>query len=275
MEGESDAQTLWSYDIPALGIPGATTWKEDWAEYLKGLTIYVWQEPDTGGEQFSAKIGDSVPDAFIISAPLDRKDVSECHISGDDIPALMEQLRVRAIPYHEIAEKQKNNEAAEAFKAAENLLHSDILYELDKLITQLGLVGEIRNAKLLYLAVTSRLLDHPVSVVVKGPSSGGKSQTVKTVLKTFPPSAHYSLSGMSEHALAYSQEPLKHRILVIYEAAGVDSKFASYLLRSLLSEGRIRYETVESTDEGIVPQLIEREGPTGLILHHNLGKHAP
>jgi hypothetical protein len=43
------------------------------------------------------------------------------------------------------------------------------------------------------------------------------------------------------------------------------SEFATYLIRSLLSEGRLRYETVEKTKDGLVPRVIEREGPTGLI----------
>jgi len=71
---------------------------------------------------------------------------------------------------------------------------------------------------------------------------------------------------MSERALAYSQEPLMHRHMVIYEAAGLGSDFAQYLMRSLLSEGRVRYETVENATAGLVPRLIEREGPTGLII---------
>jgi hypothetical protein len=37
-------------------------------------------------------------------------------------------------------------------------------------------------------------------------------------------------------------------------------------MRSLLSEGRIRYETVEKTRDGMKPKLIVREGPTGLIV---------
>ena len=44
------------------------------------------------------------------------------------------------------------------------------------------------------------------------------------------------------------------------------SDFATYLIRSLLSEGRLRYETVEKTRDGLVPKFIEREGPTGLIV---------
>jgi len=45
-------------------------------------------------------------------------------------------------------------------------------------------------------------------------------------------------------------------------------------VRSLLSEGFIRYETVEKTSEGLVPRLIERKGPTGLIVTTTLvGMH--
>ena len=121
-----------------------------------------------------------------------------------------------------------------------------------------GLVGERRVARLTYLAVTSRLFKRPVSVAVKGPSTGGKSFTVELVLRFFPGDAFYALTAMSDRALAYSTEPLKHRTLVIYELPGMASEFASYLIRSLLSEGRLRYETAG--------RLIEREGPTGLIV---------
>ena len=141
-----------------------------------------------------------------------------------------------------------------------------ILDQLRELLPEIGLVGEDSNALLIYLAVTSRLLDNPVSVAVKGPSSGGKSWTVERVLQFFPEPAYHALSAMSERALVYSQEPLRHRMLVIYEAAGMTGDFTSYLVRSLLSEGCVRYETVESTSEGLVPKLIEREGPTGLIV---------
>ena len=44
------------------------------------------------------------------------------------------------------------------------------------------------------------------------------------------------------------------------------SEIASYLIRSLLSEGRIRYEVVEKTKNGLRPRLIEKDGPTGLIV---------
>ena len=75
------------------------------------------------------------------------------------------------------------------------------------------------------------------------------------------------LTAMSERALAYGTEPLSHRFLVLFEAAGLESDFASYLVRSLLSEGCVRYETVEKGKDGeLKARLVEREGPTGLIV---------
>lgn len=56
VEGESDAQTLWYYGIPALGIPGASTFQPEWSQYLTGLKVYIHQEPDQGGETFVRKI---------------------------------------------------------------------------------------------------------------------------------------------------------------------------------------------------------------------------
>ena len=51
----------------------------------------------------------------------------------------------------------------------------------------MGLVGENRAAKLVYLALTSRLFAEPVNIVVKGLSSSGKSYVVECVIRLFPP----------------------------------------------------------------------------------------
>jgi hypothetical protein len=77
--------------------------------------------------------------------------------------------------------------------------------------------------------------------------------------------AYFERTGLSEKALAYSQEDFRHRHIVIYEAVGMNSDFGSYLIRSLLSEGRLLYEFVEKTKFGMRPRLIEKPGPTGLI----------
>lgn len=50
VEGESDTHTLWYHGIPALGIPGATTFKPEWAQFLQGFTVYLCQDADEAGE---------------------------------------------------------------------------------------------------------------------------------------------------------------------------------------------------------------------------------
>ncbi len=129
------------------------------------------------------------------------------------------------------------------------------------------MVGEARLCKLIYLAVTGRFLDRFASLAIKGPSASGKSWVIERVLGFFPGQAYYLLTAMSERALAYGTEPLSHRFLVLFEAAGLESDFASYLVRSLLSEGCVRYETVEKGKDGeLRARLVERLGPTGLIV---------
>lgn len=142
----------------------------------------------------------------------------------------------------------------------------DLLALFEGDIAAIGLAGESRPAKLVYLSITSRLLKRPVSVVVEGNSSGGKSFVVRTVTQFFPVRAYYDLTAMSERALAYSNEPLEHRILIFYENAGIKGDVANYLVRSILSEGCVKYDTVESTPQGLRPRHIERKGPTGLIV---------
>ena len=83
---------------------------------------------------------------------------------------------------------------------------------------------------------------------------------------TSPDSSYYALTAMSDRALAYDDEPLSHRVLIIYEAAGISGETATYMVRSLLSEGEIRYVTVEKTGEGLRKRLIHRQGPTALLL---------
>ncbi|MGH2360424.1 MAG: MarR family transcriptional regulator [bacterium] len=141
-------------------------------------------------------------------------------------------------------------------------------------VADCGVVGELRNARLIYLALTSRVLKEPVSLVMKGCSSSGKSFTTETVLKLFPPAAYISMTAMSERALVYSKETFAHRTLVIFEAVALreqreksESNLTAYFLRSLLSEGRISYPvTVRDKKEGFITKTIVKEGPTNVIL---------
>lgn len=270
VEGESDCHTLWSHGIPAVGLPGATNWREDRdAQHFDGIEkIYAIVEPDRGGESVRKWLARSIIRARTRLVSLATKDPSALHIDNPDLFKPRWQVAcLGALPWSAAEDRANAEDRAEAWEKCAELAQAPRILDLfDRELSTIGMVGERRGAKLVYLALTSRLLERPVSVAVKGPSSGGKSFLVESTLKFFPSEAYHALTAMSERALAYSTEPLQHRFLVIYEAAGMSSDFASYLIRSLLSEGRLRYETVEKTKAGLVPRIIEREGPTGLIV---------
>jgi hypothetical protein len=270
VEGESDAHTLWLHEIPAIGLPGANSWREEWAATLDGVTtVYVLIEPDRGGTAVLQWLStSSIRHRVRLVSLATAKDPSNLYL--EDPPTFLERWTAAiatTAPWsaNAQAEADKRTEAARA-RCGELLAAPSILERFTATLSAAGVAGEHRAAALLYLIITTRFLQRPVSAALKGPSSAGKSYLVARVLEFFPPNAYYALSAMSERALAYSKEPLAHRFLVIYEAAGLKSDFGTYLIRSLLSEGRVRYETVEKTAKGVAARLIEREGPTGLLV---------
>ena len=110
--------------------------------------------------------------------------------------------------------------------------------------------------------------------MVKGLSSSGKSYTIECVLVLFPPEAVYTMTAMSERALIYLDEELSHRTLVLYEAAAlregrekVEDNQTAYIVRSLLSEGRIEYPDRDPRRGRHPAHRIKlvKEGPTNLV----------
>jgi hypothetical protein len=280
VEGESDAQTLWFRGIPALGLPGATAWRDEWTTFLDGFaTVYAVVEPDKGGESFRAALTASpLRDRlrFISLAP--HKDVSALHVSNPEgFKAALEAALQSSIPAVEAIEREHQEQAAAAWEKCKELAESPRILDLFvSRMSAMGAVGEDRAAKLIYLCMVSRLFDRPVSAVVKGPSAAGKSYTAGQVLLFFPPTAFYSLSGMSERFLVYDPEPLKHRMVIIAEASALEDGFGVYLVRTLLSEGRLIYGTVDKDENGqIRGRRVEKEGPTGVILTTTLVRLHP
>jgi hypothetical protein len=136
----------------------------------------------------------------------------------------------------------------------------------------MGLVGEHRAAKLTYLAITSRLLDEPVNLVIKGLSSSGKSYTIECVARLFPEQAIYTMTAMSERALIYLDEPLEHRTIILFEAVALregrekaEDNQTAYIVRSLLSEGRIEYPVVVRDGDRLRTEKLIKPGPTNLV----------
>lgn len=69
VEGESDCHALWSHSVPAVGLPGAETWRhcrEALLPLLAGRTVYVWEEPDAAGAAMLRDVAADIPDARVL-----------------------------------------------------------------------------------------------------------------------------------------------------------------------------------------------------------------
>ncbi|MEJ5385314.1 MAG: AAA family ATPase [Fimbriimonadales bacterium] len=90
-EGETDALTLWHAGMPALGIPGASVWREAWWEPLKRFArICIIPDADAAGRQLLEKLGHTCPLELqervrVLELPEGVKDANELYlqVGGD------------------------------------------------------------------------------------------------------------------------------------------------------------------------------------------------
>lgn len=98
VEGESDCHALWHAGLHAVGVPGATSWKHEWAAFLDGFQVFAWEEPDQGGAQFVKRITESLPAARIVR-DVGAKDASDLRIkAGDGFMRALEDAMAVALP---------------------------------------------------------------------------------------------------------------------------------------------------------------------------------
>ena len=146
---------------------------------------------------------------------------------------------------------------------------------MDRVIQQvqaMGVVNERELIKLTYIAATSRVLQHPVNVLAKGASSGGKSFTATRTLELVGPDFVNHLTSSSALSLVYDDRPLAHTVLFINEANQLQSdenSMFAMLVRTLISEGRIVHQTTvedRGSPTGRRVERIVREGPITLVV---------
>jgi hypothetical protein len=274
VEGESDSWTCRHHGIPVLGAPGKATWKAAWGEYVKGLQVFVWQEPDA--QDFVLRVLATAPDCRFIVAPEGVKDISEGHIQGLDIPEWLEALKARAEYGQALKARAASEQRAEAYEAARHIIESEDPLELvATAIRGLGYGGDLKPAKIVYLAATSRVLEMrqgamPVHVLLMGPPSAGKNYTLSRVVKLLPPEAVHTIDAGSPRVLIYDEAELQHRVLIFSEAdslpAGEDNPAAS-AIRNLLQDHHLHYVVTvrDQTTGDYTIREVDKPGPTTLI----------
>jgi hypothetical protein len=150
----------------------------------------------------------------------------------------------------------------------------DLIDRVVKQVQSMGVVNERELITLAYICATSRVLEHPINILTKGASSGGKSFTISHVLELIGPAFVNKLTSSSALSLVYDTRSLAHTVMFLFEANQLqsektdkDSTFAM-LVRTLISEGRIVHQTTvedPNSPTGRRVERIEREGPIALI----------
>ena len=170
-----------------------------------------------------------------------------------------------AVPLSDEIERERKRIAQDERQRCEAQLKSpDILSAVADHLHNQDVVGEDRALQLIYLALTTRQLEQPVSLVLRASSSAGKSYVLSMTARLFPQESMYEFTGMSSRSLLYGNENISHRFLIVYELEGITDPFLDYCIRTLLSEGRLSYGTVTSTPTGPKYVLLVR-GTHGVI----------
>jgi hypothetical protein len=152
-----------------------------------------------------------------------------------------------------------------------------LLRDMETVAHQLGVVGEGPGVRALYLTYSSRLLaGEAVRLLRLGAPASGKNVVVEKVLELIPKDAVVQISGSSPKALAYfggaDEDALKHKIVYIPEAQimaakrDIENEFA-IMLRTLISEGRVIYQTVVVQDGGPPATMtMVKNGPIAAVV---------
>jgi len=278
----ADAAALAGFRVVAIVGASTIPSQERLLQLLQGETLVrVWPDNDEPGVKAMRQISERLVLAGVAvdvltppktwEARTDIADIAFPGMSAVDLHARMQRSEVDEAARERV---KRATTPSETFwtrrggppRPSPMSKEPGLLDKLVHAVHERGVHGEDQAIRIIYLAATSRLLARPVNVVVKGPSAGGKSFTTEAVLEFLPDESHLDFTAMSERALIYVNEPLSHRMIVIYEASGLESDIQTYIIRSLLSEGRIKYlVTVPADDGGWEARTIEKEGPTGLI----------
>jgi hypothetical protein len=106
-EGTSDTWTLWHADLPALGIPSATYWREEWWREVEGFErIVLIADADQAGSKLVEKLALSCPEHLrervqVLQLPEGVKDANELWQRVDADPErfkeALAQCEIRAI----------------------------------------------------------------------------------------------------------------------------------------------------------------------------------
>jgi hypothetical protein len=160
-------------------------------------------------------------------------------------------------------------------EAADLLDNPQLLARISEDVMWSGVVGERRLGLSIYFVGVSAQLRKPLAMIVRGPSSSGKSHIVDCIADLFPPEVLLRATSISTNALYYFPPgTLRHRWIVAGERSRLEDDEraeATRALREMLEAGRLTKAVTVKEADRIVTELIEQEGPIAFIETTTLG----
>jgi DNA primase catalytic core len=178
------------------------------------------------------------------------------------------QRRYRKAIHEKETEKRIAYEMTQEEKeeALEYLKDPNLSQRIQTDLKTVGIVGEEINALSLYLFSVTRKTKEPISAVLFGDSSTGKSYLLNTISSLCPEEDRLIITSASSRAFEYgTEEQLKNKFIVIQEIQGMKDVEAT--IRVMQSEGKLaRYVTQKEFDGGPhISNAREVECPASII----------
>lgn len=163
---------------------------------------------------------------------------------------------------------------AEIQQAALDMLKSETLLEqISRDIEDIGVAGERELALTIYIIMTSRLLNKPLSAIVQGASASGKSYIIETISGLMPPEAVVKAHDFSDQALYYLPSgSLVHKIVISGERVNENNSKDGHAekntkaFREMVGSGElIKSVVIKGNDGKLETVIIRQQGPISYL----------
>ena len=156
--------------------------------------------------------------------------------------------------------------------ATEILKNKSLFQQISEDITDIGVAGEEELALILYIIMTSRLLEKPLSAIIQGASSSGKTFIIETIAKLMPSEDVVQAHDFTDQVFYYMPEgSLRHKVVIsgerLHERCGKDGEVQdnSKAFREMVGSGYLRKAVTIKDGGQLKSKIIEQPGPIAYI----------